>query len=162
MALRPSRFAWLCMALGAMALAAVPAVAANAPIYKCFDAHLNLVYTDVPCKDGEQLDIRAGNADPAAVARLDRALDRLDQSVAQRIQDERRAAEARPSYAWSPPMTPAQGMADEPDYDYNYNDYNAGYGYYYPFERAWRHPRPHRPHQTPGVARRVPHLTRMF
>lgn len=143
------------MALGA--LAAVPAVAANAPIYKCFDAHLSLVYTDVPCKDGEQLDIRAGDADPAAVARLDRALDRLDQSVAQRVQDERRAAESVP---WSQPVPPAQGMADESDYDYH--DYNAGYGYYYPFARAWKHPRPHRPHQTPGVARGGRHLTRMF
>src|SRR5262245_65807441 len=46
--------------------------AASTPIYKCFDKHLALVYTDVPCKDGEQLDLRAGDADPAAVARLER------------------------------------------------------------------------------------------
>jgi len=74
-------------------LAVAPASAADATIYKCLDNHLGLVYTDLPCKDGEKLDIRAGDADPAAVARLERLRDQLDQSTAQRIVDERRAAE---------------------------------------------------------------------
>jgi len=80
-------------ALGIVVLAVAPASAANTAIYKCLDNRLGLVYTDLPCKDGEKLDIRAGDADPAAVARLDRARDQLDQSAAQRIVDERRAAE---------------------------------------------------------------------
>ena len=74
-------------------LAVAPASAADATIYKCLDNHLGLVYTDLPCKDGEKLDIRAGDADPAAVARLERLRDQLDQSTAQRIVDERRATE---------------------------------------------------------------------
>ncbi len=65
--------------------------AATAPIYKCFDKNLGLLYTDEPCKEGEQLDIRAGDADPAAVARLERQRDALDQSASQRIADLRRA-----------------------------------------------------------------------
>ena len=80
-------------ALGIVALAVAPASAANTAIYKCLDNRLGLVYTDLPCKDGEKLDIRAGDADPAAVARLERVRDQLDQSAAQRIVDERRAAE---------------------------------------------------------------------
>jgi hypothetical protein len=62
------------------------------PIYKCLDKNLGLLYTDEPCKDGEQLNIRAGDADPAAVARLERARDALDQSAAQRMADDRRDA----------------------------------------------------------------------
>jgi hypothetical protein len=80
-------------ALGIVVLAVAPASAADTAIYKCLDNHLGLVYTDLPCKDGEKLDIRAGDADPAAVARLERVRDQLDQSAAQRIVDERRAAE---------------------------------------------------------------------
>jgi hypothetical protein len=66
--------------------------AATTPIYKCLDKNLGLVYTDQPCKEGEQLDIRPGDADPAAVARLERQRDALDQSASQRIADLRRAA----------------------------------------------------------------------
>ena len=68
------------------------AAAATAPIYKCVDRNLGLVYTDIPCKDGERLDLRAGDSDPAAIARLERERDALDRSSAQRIADERRAA----------------------------------------------------------------------
>ena len=80
-------------AAGSIVVAVAPASAADTAIYKCFDSHLGLVYTDLPCKDGEKLDIRAGDADPAALARLERVRDQLDQSTAQRIVDERRAAE---------------------------------------------------------------------
>jgi hypothetical protein len=64
--------------------------AATAPIYKCLDRKLALVYTDLPCKDGERLDIRAGDADPAAVALLNREREELDQSISQRIAEQRR------------------------------------------------------------------------
>src|ERR1700681_1798673 len=65
--------------------------AATTPIYKCFDKSLGLLYTDEPCKEGEVLDIRAGDADPAAVARLERAREAFDRNATQRIADERRA-----------------------------------------------------------------------
>lgn len=72
--------------------------AATTPIYKCLDKNLGLLYTDEPCKEGEQLDIRAGDADPAAVARLERQRDALDQSASQRIADLRRTpAEGEPA-----------------------------------------------------------------
>ena len=86
---------------------------ATTPIYKCFDRKFDVVYTDVPCKDGAPLDVRAGEADPVAVARLERARDALDQSAAQRIQDMRwtsaQAAFTRPWYAG-----PSEQV--EPDY----------------------------------------------
>jgi len=80
--------------------------AATTPIYKCLDKNLGLLYTDEPCKEGEQLDIRPGDADPAAVARLERLRDMLDQSASQRIADLRRAtAEGKgaPRFQYEPP-----------------------------------------------------------
>ncbi len=76
-------FSFVCIAPGS--------VSATTPIYKCFDRNLGLLYTDEPCKEGELLNIRAGDADPAAVARLERARDALDRSAAQRIADQRLA-----------------------------------------------------------------------
>jgi hypothetical protein len=64
--------------------------AATTPIYKCLDRNLAVVYTDLHCKDGERLDIRPGDADPAAVGRLERERDELDQSAFQRAAEQRR------------------------------------------------------------------------
>jgi hypothetical protein len=80
--------------------------AASAPIYKCLDRNLGISYTDIPCKDGQQLDLRAGDADPAAVARLERERDALDRSSAQRITDLRRAALERQQYVVEPNYAP--------------------------------------------------------
>jgi hypothetical protein len=128
--------------LGLLLLAPASSSAATTPIYKCLDKNLGLLYTDQPCKDGELLDIRAGDADPAAVARLERARDALDQSAAQRIADERRAAAQRDLAA-----AYAGGVEPSP-YDYTANmPYDYGVGWGYPgFGR--HHPprsRPHRP-----------------
>jgi len=83
------------IAAGALVLATGAADAATASIYKCLGANLAVIYTDQPCKGGEKLDIRAGEADPAAVAQLQRARDQLDWSAAVRIAEERRAAAQR-------------------------------------------------------------------
>src|ERR1700737_2377104 len=80
----------LVFALGA--LASTFAFAANTTIYKCFDSHLSLVYTDSPCKDGERMDINPGDADPIAVSKLEHARDMLDRAAAERLSDDRRAA----------------------------------------------------------------------
>ena len=143
----------LCMALGAMVVIA-PAWAVTAPIYKCFDSQLNLVYTDLPCKEGEVVDIRAGSADPVAVARLERERDQLDQSAAQRMLDERRAALA-PGYGTSPPQAPSPTEVAADTYGY-------GVGYIYPPVRRppLHHRRPHPPHAVSGVVRAAPHIPR--
>jgi hypothetical protein len=99
--------------------------AATTPIYKCLDKNLGLLYTDQPCKEGEQLNIRPGDADPAAVARLERQRDALDQSASQRIADLRRTAaegevasrlryeplEERGSYDYGPAYVSNYGIA---------------------------------------------------
>lgn len=108
-----------------IALAAGSVAAAPAPIYKCFDRHLAIVYTDLPCKDGEQLDIRPGDADPAAVARLEREREALDRSSAQRITDGRRAALERQQYALAPEYAP---YYDAPDYVDGGGYFPYGYG----------------------------------
>jgi hypothetical protein len=131
--------------LGIVVLAVAPASAANTAIYKCLDNHLGLVYTDLPCKDGEQLDIRAGEADPAAVARLERVRDQLDQSAAQRIVDERRAAERialanRLRREAEEERSAAETIATYPPFDYGY-----GYAPFLPVTRM--HPPRARAHR---------------
>src|SRR5258706_1366785 len=66
--------------------------AASTVVYRCLDAHLGVVYTHVPCKDGAPFDVHTGEVDAAAVAKLERARDALDQSAAQRISDQRHPA----------------------------------------------------------------------
>jgi hypothetical protein len=98
---RAGPFGGACLALCLIAFTASSWAAAT-PIYKCLDNKLSLVYTDVPCKDGEKLDIRSGDPDSAAVERLERQLDALDRSAYQRAADERRAvvgeSAAQPRY----------------------------------------------------------------
>jgi hypothetical protein len=140
--------ACVAIAVGSLLFVAGPAWSTNAPIYKCFDKNLGLLYTDLPCKDGEQLDLRPGDADPASVARLERERDQLDQSVAQRILDERRAAAQRDL------ADRIRGEAVYGDGVPNYPDYSLAYGYGYPFVTypPHAHPRPHRPHPLPRIA----------
>jgi hypothetical protein len=69
------------------------------------------------------MNIRAGDADPAAVARLERQRDALDQSAAQRIADLHRAA---PEGAGLPRLR--YELVDEPrPYDYG-SAYVTDYG----------------------------------
>jgi hypothetical protein len=88
--------------------------AATTPIYKCLDKNLGLLYTDEPCKEGEQLNIRPGDADPAAVARLERLRDALDQSASQRIADLRRA----PAEGRSASRSQYEPLDERGSYDY--------------------------------------------
>jgi hypothetical protein len=113
------------IALGTIVLAAFPALATTTTVYKCFDRHLGLVYTDSPCKDGERIDIDPGEANPAAVAKLEHARDMLDRSAAERIADERRAALQRGLAA---SMRPApEEDRGESEYAYQAGYYDGGY-----------------------------------
>jgi len=125
------------MAVAAFVAGASSAQGASVPIYKCLDRNLGIVYTDLPCKDGEKLDLRPGDADPAAVARLERDRDELNVAAAQRIADERRAALQRDlAYFGQPPIT------GEPSAPESYMDY--GYGYpLLAYPTAFRHRPPH-------------------
>jgi hypothetical protein len=121
-----------CLVFGLVLLAS-SSRAATTPIYKCLDKNLGVLYTDEPCKDGEQLNIRPGEADPAAVARLERERDALDRSAAQRIADLRVAAQAE-----SAARMHYEPVDEPPPYDYAggyVSDYGIGS---YPFMH--RHP----------------------
>jgi hypothetical protein len=91
LAMRTARAGALVLAL-LSSLIAMTAYAANTIVYRCLDAHLEVVYTDVPCKEGAPFEISAGDADPAALARLERIRDGLDQAAVQRLSDVRRSA----------------------------------------------------------------------
>jgi len=77
--------------LGLCLILFTAASSAATPIYKCLDRNLGLLYTDEPCTDGERLDLRPGDADPAAVALLERQRDALDQEALQRAAAQRQA-----------------------------------------------------------------------
>lgn len=107
-------FKWLAV-LALALLAPVSGLATTAPIYKCVDANLGLLYTDEPCKNGEQMNIRAGDADPAAVAKLQRERDAFDQRAAQRRADQLRQQD------WAAPymIEDNQRVVDVSSYDNN-------------------------------------------
>jgi len=76
----------LFMVTGVLVVMSSVAVA-DTPIYKCKDARGGLLYTDTPCKGGEQLKLKPGVADPAAILRLERAQAALDELAAKRRAD---------------------------------------------------------------------------
>jgi hypothetical protein len=135
-------------AFAMLAAAAAPASSAVTTVYKCFDRSLNVVYTDQPCR-GEQLDIEAGRADPAALAELQREREALSRAVAQRIADNRRLPVANSDYA-------VGGFASPIDPEVYYP---AGWGSYDPYavERPrGRGPSAGRHDGRPGTTRGVP------
>jgi hypothetical protein len=110
--------------LGVGTLAADPAAAAGTAVYKCFDKSLSVLYTDEPCA-GELMNIRAGDADPMALAELQRERDNLARSTAQRLADYRRAELER--------FTSPQWVYQRGD---NFNGYPDA-AYYSPFGVAF-------------------------
>ncbi|MCC6194199.1 MAG: DUF4124 domain-containing protein [Burkholderiales bacterium] len=113
------------LVLAVLCLAASPAPAAVATVYKCFDAKLNVVYTDQPCR-GEQLEIELGAVDHAAVAELAREREAVSRAIAQRIAEGNRMPVAR-DYA-----PPAYYAGPPPGYYGNDVYYAPGWGFYGP------------------------------
>jgi hypothetical protein len=69
--------------------AAIPsgvASAADMPVYKCKQANGAVAYQDYPCKGGSVVDIRSDSADPAAIARFERAQSEFNRSAAARAE----------------------------------------------------------------------------
>lgn len=122
---------------------------ATTTIYKCLDNNLGITYTDEPCKDGERMNIRAGDADPAAVARLERARDAMDQRTVQRSADDRRADQQQNLVAGYALPNGQYAIDNEPEYA----PYDSGAVGLYP-DYGSRHP--HRAHLT--KARERPHV----
>lgn len=144
------------LGLGLVLLAPIGSSAATTPIYKCFDRNLGVLYTDEPC-DGELLSIRAGDADPAAVARLERARDALDLAAAQRIADERRAATQQDLAAWyarQDPLSAYAGAAANAQDDYGVPWLFPGFSRPHPLRS-----RPPKPLQSRRLAFKPPDMT---
>ena len=149
------------IAAGALVIAAGAADAASAPIYKCRDDNLTLIYTDSPCKGGERLDIHAGEVGPGAVARLQLARDQLDRSAAARAVEAQRTADRRELAAWAryqrdEDINAQQAYDDRAapaPYDYSFSWYPG----YVPMHSP---PRSHRTRSTPprSFAPHPPHI----
>jgi hypothetical protein len=149
------------IAAGALVLATGIADAATASIYKCLGANLVVIYTDQPCKGGEQLHIRAGDADAAAVAQLQRARDQLDWSAAVRIAEARRAAAQRDLETLARrERDEDRGAADDPDYSASPYDYSLlWYPAFVPMHSAHlRRPHPPRTAAPRSFAPNPPYL----
>jgi hypothetical protein len=65
---------------------------AETPVYKCAQPGGPVLYADFPCKGGAIVDIRPGEADPAAIQRLERARVEFDRAAAVRKAGEEAAA----------------------------------------------------------------------
>ena len=115
----------LSMALCSLSLAAPSLYAASTTVYRCLDRHLDVVYTDEPCKEGAPLEIRTADADPAALARLERIRDALDEAAVQRLTEERRLA--MQSIATVPMGRNLAESEDAPDYGSYYTYPVVGY-----------------------------------
>jgi hypothetical protein len=110
--------------LAGLCLAASPAPAAVTTVYKCFDAKLNVVYTDQPCR-GEQLAIELGSVDHAKIAELAREREAVSRAIAQRIAEGNRAQAVRD---YAPPVY----VGPPPGYEGNEIYYPAGWGWWGP------------------------------
>jgi hypothetical protein len=144
-------------ALGA-ALFAITAGAAwggNTVVYRCLDSHLGVVYTDLPCKDGEAFDTRSGEADPAALARLERIRDALDRGTALRLADGRDGAYQREVVAARLPSDTEEHSGDDAS---AYGSYGYGVGGYFPARPHPPHQRPPRPPVHAGAAPNPPYV----
>ena len=92
---RQTSAAGVAVALMLVVLVDRAAEAADAPIYKCAQAHGSVLYADYPCQGGEVLDVHPGVADSAAGDRLARAQSELDRGAARRKANEALAAARR-------------------------------------------------------------------
>lgn len=137
---RKALYATFWLALGVFAGTSIGVRAGTSTIYKCFDRNLGVLYTDQPCK-GEPLEIRAGDADPNAVAALEREREALSRSMAQRIADQRRAAlDAQRAVEWIYPAPPGPNVQASNDVYYPAGWGFAPYGVTRPPRQADRRP----------------------
>lgn len=137
-----------------LAVASSGTAAADAPVFRCAQPDGRVLYTDVPCAGGAQVDIHPGKADPAAAERLARAQALLDAAAAQRKADLAREAAQRQQYAqMRDAAAAAAAAATPPDTSgYGFDYYGSGYGYVpvYGGSVKPRPPRPRPPLPLPG------------
>ena len=155
--------AFLGAALASFGVMAHGQDAGGSTVYRCHGADGAIEYRDYPCKGGAVVDMKPGEADPAAIARLQRAQAEFDRALARRrmLEDaDRRAEDAARAREVPPPyLLPDAYFPDE--------TYFPAYDYYAPFpptrDKADRRPpkerdRMSKERRVPAVIRR-PHPT---
>ena len=126
---------WLPFALSTFSFGIADAIGADTQIYKCSQPNGGVLYTDLACKGGTELNIRLGPIDPAASVRLEHAQAELDATAARRTAEEEMAAARREESTRLQLETDSEQATDDPDQPYD--------SVYAPFGR---HPHPrHRP-----------------
>ena len=150
--------AFLGAALASFGVVAHGQDAGASKVYRCHGADGAIEYRDYPCKGGAVVDMKPGEADPAAIARLQRAQAEFDRALARRrmLEDaDRRAEDAARAREVPPPyLLPDAYFPDE--------TYFPAYDYYAPFpptrDKADR--RPPRERDRMSKERRVPAVIR--
>jgi hypothetical protein len=138
------------LALGFAVVLSAVANAAEVPTYKCVESTGSVLYTDMPCKGGQLLDIRAGASDPAAVQRLEQAQAAFDRYAAQRATDAQIESARREELSLLREEEAARMAADAAT-TYTDNNYALAWG---SFPAFVRHPfHRHRPARMPMSAR---------
>jgi len=117
----------LLLAAAALLLAAAGARAADTTVYRCPDGKGRVLYTDVPCRNAEVVDLRPGEAAPGAAQRLAAAQAELDAGMQAFRAAEAAAAAQRAATAFVP-MSPyaAPPVADTPYEDFGYWPWYGG------------------------------------
>lgn len=130
-------------------------------VFRCRAPDGTIEYRDYPCKGGAVVDMKPGEADPAAIARLQRAQAEFDRALARRRMLEEagaRAEEAARAREFAPPQPPYL----LPDAYFPDETYLPAYDYYVPFPPARDHAgrRPPKERERTSKERRVPAVIR--
>jgi len=117
----------LLLAAAALMLAPAPGRTADTTVYRCPDGKGRVLYTDVPCRNAEVVDLRPGEAAPGAAQRLAAAQAELDAGMQAYRAAEAAAAAQRAATAFVP-MSPyaAPPIADAPYEDFGYWPWYGG------------------------------------
>jgi hypothetical protein len=130
-------------------------------VYRCHAADGAIEYRDYPCKGGVLVDMKPGAADPAAIARLQRAQADFDRALALRrmaADARRRAEEATRAPAPQPPE-PSYFVPDAYFPDATYVPAYGGYAPYAPGPAQAGH-RPPKQRERTLKERRLPAVIR--
>lgn len=118
-----------------------PASAADAAVYKCTQAGGTVLYSDIPCKGGTVVDVRSGEADPGAIARLEHDRAEFDRNmITRRAVDEAAAIRREALNAQLRQAEAARQMA-EAAADTSPQYYGPVYGFVAPRVKRHAHPR---------------------
>jgi hypothetical protein len=103
------------------ALAVNPGLVASQAVYRCDDGRGGVLYSDIRCKDGTNVDLLPGKADPAAIERLQHERRAFDERQAAREARAKQEADALRADRRAHREAPGEGLREyRPSADWYY------------------------------------------